>query len=106
MFSRLMIRPVLAWYDCWIGFYLDTKRDTLYFLPLPMVGFKIRLLPERSWGRDSLCYRCGWTGHHTDLLDGYDKLGLCLGKTHCPDCGWTGILDYSPDIGDVNGLPF
>lgn len=33
------IKPVIAWYDCWIGIYIDQKKRKIYVLPLPCVGF-------------------------------------------------------------------
>jgi hypothetical protein len=38
----MMIRPVFAWYDFWIGAYWDRSRCRLYVLPLPMCGFVIQ----------------------------------------------------------------
>jgi hypothetical protein len=35
------IRPLIAWYDAWIGFYWDRKRKRLYVLPFPCLGFMI-----------------------------------------------------------------
>jgi len=37
----MKIRLIFAWYDFWIGFYFDKKNKTLYFLPIPTLGFKI-----------------------------------------------------------------
>jgi len=34
----MRIRPVLAWYDLWIGAYWDRERRRLYLLPLPCLG--------------------------------------------------------------------
>ena len=39
---RFRLRVVFAWYDLWIGFYLDRKGRALYFFPVPMIGFEIR----------------------------------------------------------------
>ena len=33
------IRPVVAWYDLWIGAYWDRRNRRLFLLPLPCVGF-------------------------------------------------------------------
>jgi hypothetical protein len=37
----MRIRPVFAWYDCWVGAYWDRARRRLYLLPLPMLGLVI-----------------------------------------------------------------
>lgn len=28
-----------AWYDLWVGVYIDRDKDIVYFCPLPMVVF-------------------------------------------------------------------
>lgn len=38
---RYRFRPLFAWYDLWIGVFIDTKRRAVYVLPLPCVGFVI-----------------------------------------------------------------
>ncbi len=42
---RVRIRPVVAWYDLWIGVYIDRKKRRLYVLPLPCIGAVI------EWGK-------------------------------------------------------
>ena len=37
----MRIRPIFAWYDFWVGFYLDRKGRKLYLLPIPMFGLVI-----------------------------------------------------------------
>ena len=37
----MRIRPILAWYDAWVGAYWDRKARRLYVLPLPCVGIVI-----------------------------------------------------------------
>jgi len=37
------VRLIFAWYDFWIGFYLDRKGKKLFVFPIPMVGVEIRL---------------------------------------------------------------
>jgi hypothetical protein len=32
-----------AWYDLWIGFFIDSKKKKLYFCPIPMFLFTINL---------------------------------------------------------------
>jgi len=39
------IRPIVAWYDIWIGVFIDTDNRRIYLLPLPCVGVVI------EWGR-------------------------------------------------------
>ena len=34
----MKVKFVLAWYDLWIGAYLDRSNRRLYILPLPCVG--------------------------------------------------------------------
>jgi hypothetical protein len=43
----MKIRPIFAWYDLWIGVYLDTARRRIYVLPLPCLGVVI------SYGRET-----------------------------------------------------
>ena len=35
------IKPIFAWYDCWIGFYYDRAAKVLYLFAVPMLGLKI-----------------------------------------------------------------
>ena len=30
---------IFAWYDLWIGIFIDTKKKKIYYFPIPMVGF-------------------------------------------------------------------
>lgn len=32
---------MFAWYDFWVGVFVDTKKTTIYIFPIPMVGIKI-----------------------------------------------------------------
>jgi hypothetical protein len=34
----MKIRPVLAWYDLWVGAYWDARKRRLYLLPVPCLG--------------------------------------------------------------------
>ena len=31
-----------AWYDIWVGFYIDTKERYIYFCPFPMIVIRFR----------------------------------------------------------------
>lgn len=39
----MKIKPIFAWYDLWIGIFVDTKKRRIYVLPLPCIGFYIQL---------------------------------------------------------------
>ena len=38
---NLRIRPLLAWYDIWIGVFVDMNKRAIYILPLPCIGIVI-----------------------------------------------------------------
>jgi hypothetical protein len=38
----MKIKPVLAWYDFWIGVFWDAEKRRLYILPLPCIGVVIQ----------------------------------------------------------------
>lgn len=38
------IRPVVAWYDFWIGAYFDRTKRRLYIFPVPCLGFYIQFV--------------------------------------------------------------
>jgi len=71
VFDSLKISPLFAWYDIWIGIYYDTKRKTIYFLPLPMLGIKIKGL------------RITWNKNYSFKNDPFIWL-FQWGKTHYP----------------------
>lgn len=41
--GSIVIRPIFAWYDFWVGVYWDRERRRLYVLPIPCFGFVIYL---------------------------------------------------------------
>jgi hypothetical protein len=32
------VRPFFAWYDLWVGAFVDLPKKKLYILPIPCVG--------------------------------------------------------------------
>ncbi len=56
---------VFAWYDFWIGAYYDREKRVLYLLPLPCIGFWVKLARwECSCGRKFWLYQT--FHHHTE----------------------------------------
>lgn len=39
----IKVRPVFAWWDVWVGVYLDRKASTVYVLPLPCIGIAVKV---------------------------------------------------------------
>ena len=40
----MKVRPICAWYDLWVGVFLDLARKRVYVFPVPCLGVVI------SWG--------------------------------------------------------
>lgn len=38
---RLRARFLFAWYDLWVGVFIDRKTPSIYVFPIPCVGFQI-----------------------------------------------------------------
>jgi len=38
----MIIRPIFAWYDLWIGVYIDREHRRIYIFPMPCLGFVIQ----------------------------------------------------------------
>jgi len=41
LFQNNKLKISFAWYDLWIGLFVDTNKKKLYFCPLPMLLFTI-----------------------------------------------------------------
>lgn len=37
----MKIKPMLAWYDIWVGVFIDTSKRRVYVFPLPCLGIRI-----------------------------------------------------------------
>lgn len=37
----MKVRPIIAWYDLWIGAFWDRRDRRLFILPVPCVGIVI-----------------------------------------------------------------
>lgn len=35
------IRPVFAWFDLWIGVFIDRPQKRIYVFPIPCIGFVV-----------------------------------------------------------------
>ena len=40
------IEAIFAWYDFWIGLFVDPKRKVVYIFFIPMLGFKITYIED------------------------------------------------------------
>lgn len=39
--SSVRVKPIIAWYDAWVGVFVDAPKRRIYILPLPFIGFQI-----------------------------------------------------------------
>lgn len=106
--KRLFIKPIFAWYDLWIGAFIDTQKRILYILPLPMVGVKIRLLPAAKFGKENLCRACGWVGAEWEKDEGITPEGYWGDRSFCPECDGMRFRAYyrPPDKLTEEEIPF
>jgi hypothetical protein len=44
----MRVRPIFAWYDCWVGLFWDRPKRRLYVFPVPMIGLVIEFRRERQ----------------------------------------------------------
>ena len=36
---RWRLKPIVAWYDFWVGVFVDREKRKVYVFPIPCVGF-------------------------------------------------------------------
>lgn len=79
----MKINFIFAWYDFWIGFYWDAGKNTLYFLPVPMIGLKIKIWGKRCYvlRKRGMFYRPNATGY-TDRIEEAGRYTLEEAKRH------------------------
>lgn len=41
----MRMRPLFAWYDLWVGAFVDRAKRRLYLFPIPMFGVVIDFAP-------------------------------------------------------------
>lgn len=41
----MRVRPIFAWYDLWIGVFVDQPKRRIYIFPLPCFGICIEKHP-------------------------------------------------------------
>lgn len=39
--TRWRVRPMFAWFDLWVGVFIDRPKRRVYVFPLPCIGFVI-----------------------------------------------------------------
>lgn len=39
--SVMTIRPIFAWYDMWVGVFVDRPKRRAYLFPIPCIGIVI-----------------------------------------------------------------
>jgi len=55
--NKVKIQFIFKWYDLWIGFFYDKKKNWIYFLPLPTIGIIIKLPNRISKERLKIYYK-------------------------------------------------
>jgi hypothetical protein len=44
----MRMRPIIAWYDLWMGIYWDRRTRKLYLLPLPCIGIVLEFATKET----------------------------------------------------------
>lgn len=66
------VRPIIAWYDFWVGAFWDGNKRRLYILPIPCVGIVIHFPPNA-------------TAHVRAVASNVQQIVVCSG-TGVSDC--------------------
>lgn len=49
---RFGFRFMVAWYDLWVGVFIDRRKHRVYVFPLPCLGFVVAWNPHNVSDRD------------------------------------------------------
>lgn len=41
----MRVRPIFAWFDLWVGVFVDVGKQRIYIFPIPCIGVVV------SWGK-------------------------------------------------------
>lgn len=48
--TRTTIRPIFAWYDLWVGVFIDRPMRRAYFFPIPCFGIVVQFPYKEKCG--------------------------------------------------------
>lgn len=90
----MKIKPLFAWYDLWIGIFIDAYRTKIYILPLPMLGIVIDYFKLKRWYESEIEFhfgtlKCFFKGHEWE----FDKYSS-IPAPQCKNCyGWYDLME-------------
>lgn len=62
----MRVKPIFAWFDMWIGVFVDTKNGRVYVFPIPCFGLvfylgnECRGCEKKNERKASTCAYCGF----------------------------------------------
>lgn len=64
LLGKVSVKLLVAWYDIWVGMFVDTAKRRIYIFPVPCVGVVIELskAPPESNVRDEMPGTAGGRG--------------------------------------------
>jgi len=67
IWKNFKIVPMFAWYDFWMGIFVDTKKDCWYIFIFPTLGIKlegiaIKRNTKYNWKKDPFIFLFTWRG--------------------------------------------
>lgn len=69
----MKVKFLFAWYDLWVGVFIDKIKWKIYILPVPCLGICINLLPDGFVIKSTYSTWCNGGDKKTYIL--YDKDG-------------------------------